>query len=89
MVLCPDPHFLAIPCDQDDIDLVLKYVMDTFKGSNSLLVLYDCASGQDIKNRTSEVVKVGFSAMHYGLFTVVVTQQLTLVVKPYARTFLN
>ena len=60
-----DPNFLAIPCDQDNIDLVLKHVVDTFKGSNSLIVLDDSASGQEIKNRTSEVVKLGFSARQY------------------------
>ena len=58
---------------------MLKYVVDLLKGSNSLIILDDCASGQDIKNRTSEVVKLGFSARHYGLSTIVVTQQL----KPY------
>ena len=52
-------------------------------GTNSLIFLDDCASGQEIKNRTSEVVKLGFSARHYRLFTIVVTQQLTSVAKPY------
>ena len=46
-----DPDFIAIPCSQDNIDLVLKYVVDL---SNSLIILDDCASGQEIKNRTSE-----------------------------------
>ena len=60
-----DLDFPAIPCDEDDIDLVLKHVVDLIKGSNTLIILDDCASGQDIKNRTSEVVKLEFSARHY------------------------
>ena len=59
-----DLDFPAIPCDEDDIDLVLKHVVDLIKGSNTLIILDDCASGQDIKNRTSEVVKLEFSARH-------------------------
>lgn len=59
-----DPDFLAIPCDQDDIDAVLKHVVNLFKGSNSLFILYDFVSGQEIKNCTSEVFKLGFNATH-------------------------
>ena len=84
-----DPDFIAIPCDQDDIDLVLEHVVDLFKGSNSLIILHDCASGQEIKNCTSEVVKLGFSARHYGLSTIVVTQQFTSVEKPYRENISN
>ena len=62
---------------------MLNHVVDIFKGSNTLVILDDCASGQEIKNRTSEIVKLGFSARHYGLSTVVITQQLTSVAKPY------
>ena len=36
--------------------------MNLFKGTNSLIMLDDCASGQEIRNRTSEAVKLGFSA---------------------------
>ena len=41
-----DKDFIAIPCGQDSIDCVLKYVVDIFKGINSLIILEDCASGQ-------------------------------------------
>lgn len=77
------PDFLAIPCDQDDIDLVLKHVVNLFKRSNSLTILDDCARGREIKYRTSEVVRLGFSDRHYGLSTIVITQKFTLVAKPY------
>ena len=53
------------------------------KGTNSLIILDDCAGSQDVKNRTSELVKLTFSARHYGLSTIVITQQLTSIAKPY------
>ena len=68
-----DPDFVAIPCDQDDIGTVLRHVVDIFMGTNSLIILDVCPSGQEIKNMTSEVVQLGFSARHYRLFTIVYT----------------
>ena len=41
-----DPHFIAIPRDQNYIHAVLKYVVDLFKRSNILTILDNCASGQ-------------------------------------------
>ena len=78
-----DPDFLTIPCDHGDINVVLGHVADVFKGTNSLIILDDCASGKEVKDRTSEIVKLGFSARHYGLSTIVITQQLTSIAKPY------
>ena len=48
-----DPDFLAIPCDQDDVNLGLKHVVDLFKGSNCLIILDDCASGKTSKTARS------------------------------------
>ena len=56
-----DPDFIAIPCDQDNTNAVLKYVVDLFNVTKNLFILDDCVSGQEIKNRTIEVVKLGFS----------------------------
>ena len=58
-------------------------VSEVYKGTNSLIILDDCASGQDVKNRTSELVKLAFSTWHFGLSTIVVTQQLTSISKAY------
>ena len=52
-------------------------------GTNSLIILDDCASGKYVKNRTSELVKLAFSARHSNLSTIVITQQLTSIAKPY------
>lgn len=78
-----DEDYIVIPCDQDRVDDWLKYVTTNFKGTNSLIILDDCASSQSVKNRTSELVKLGFSARHYGFSTIVITQQLTSIAKPY------
>ncbi len=76
-------RFYPIPCDQNSVDDFLKYIMDNFKGTNSLIILDDCASTQSVKNRTSELVNLAFSARHYGFSTIVITQQLTSITKPY------
>ena len=61
----------------------MHIVSEVYKGTNSLIILDDCASSQDVKNRTSELVKLAFSARHFGLSTIVITQQLTSIAKPY------
>ena len=65
------------------LNLILKYVSYVYKGSNSLIILDDCATGQSVKNRVSELVRLAFSARHYNLSAIVITQQLTSVAKPY------
>ena len=78
-----DEDFFAISCVQDEVEKWLKYIVDFAKGSQSLIILDDCASGKSVKNRTSELVKLGFSARHYNLSVVVITQQLTSIAKPF------
>ena len=78
-----DENFIPVCCDQDDVEQNLKYFVSETKGTQSLIILDDCASGKSVKNRTSELVKLGFSACHYGLSVVVITQQLTSIAKPF------
>ena len=78
-----DKRFFPIPCDQDEVDGFVRYITNIYCGTNSLIILDDCASSQCIKNRTSEIVKLGFSARHIGFSTIVITQQLTSIAKPY------
>ncbi len=75
--------FYPIACDQEAVEGFVRYVTENFKGTNSLIVLDDCASTQAVKNRVSELVRLGFSARHYGFSTVVITQQFTSIAKPY------
>jgi len=53
------------------------------EGTNSLIVLDDCAASKDGKGRTGELVKPGFSARHAGLSVWVLTQQLSSIAKPF------
>ena len=76
-----DKDYIAIPCDQDDVEIYPKYVVNYAMGTNSLIILDDCASGKCVKNRTSEHVKLAFSARHFNLSTIVITQQLTSISK--------
>ena len=55
-----DRDLIAIKCDQEQVDLILKYVSDVYKGTNSLIVLDDCAGGQSVKNRVFELVRLAF-----------------------------
>lgn len=78
-----DEDFIAIPCGQDDVDIVLGHVVDVFKGTKTLVILDDCAASQSAKNKTTTLVMLAFPARHYGLSTIVITQQLTSIAKPY------
>ena len=78
-----DPDVFAIPCDHDDVESYLETIVKFAKGTNSLIVLDDCASSQTLKNRTSELVKLAFHGRHVGLSTFVITQQPTSIAKPY------
>ena len=78
-----DPDFFTIACDHDEVERYLKYVTNFAEDTNSLIILDDCANSQSVKKRTSYLVRLGFSARHYGLSTIVITQQLTSIAKPY------
>jgi hypothetical protein len=78
-----DRDVVTVPCGHELVEKVLSVASCVYRGSNTLIIIDDCACGQDVKNRVSEVVNLAFSARHYGLSTIVVTQQLTSVAKPY------
>ena len=61
-----------------------------FEGTNSLIILDDCAASKDVKKRTNELVNLAFSARHRGLSVWVLTQQMTSISKPFREniTFL-
>ena len=78
-----DQDVFAAPCDHDEVESYLETIVRFAKGTNGLIVLDDCASSQTMKNRTSELVKLAFHGRHIGLSTIVITQQLTSIAKPY------
>ena len=78
-----DPDVYALPVDHDNVDNILREITQFAKNTNTLIIIDDCASGNDVKNRTSELVKLGCSGRHTGLSSIVITQQLTSIAKPY------
>ena len=78
-----DEDLIQIECNQGDVDTYLHLVSMIFSKTNSLIIIDDCASSQEVKNRTGELVNLAFSAQHLGLSTIVITQQLTSIAKPY------
>ena len=74
-----DPDVFAIACDHDKVEDTLREIVKFAKNTSSLVILDDCAASQSVKNRTSELVKL----RHIGLSTIVITQQLTSIAKPY------
>ena len=78
-----DPDVFAIACDHDKVEDAVREIVKFAKNTNSLVILDDCAASQSVKNKTSELVKLAFHGRHIGLSTIVITQQLTSIAKPY------
>jgi len=60
-----DPHFYPIICEQHEVEIWLKLTSFAFEGT--LIVLDDCAASKDVKGRTGDLVKLGFSTRHSGI----------------------
>jgi len=78
-----DPRLYVIICEQHQVEIWLKLASFYFEGINTLIVLDDCAASKDVKGRTGELVKLGFSARHSGISVWVLTQQLSSIAKPF------
>ena len=78
-----DKDVILIDCGQDEVGRYLREVIYCAQGTKSIIVIVDVASSQEVKNRTSELVRLGFSARHHGTSVVVLTQQLTSISKPF------
>ena len=78
-----DEDVIPIECDHDNVDKLLHIISEIYKGTNTLITLDDCACSKAVKNRTGELVRLAFSARHYGISIIVITQQITSIAKPY------
>ena len=78
-----DPRMYVLICDQHRVENWLKVASFAFESTNTLIVLDDCAASKDVKGRTGELVKLGFSARHAGISVWVLTQQLSSIAKPF------
>ena len=55
-----DPRLYVIICEQHQVEIWLKLASSAFEGLKTLIVLHDCAASKDVKERTGELVKLGF-----------------------------
>ena len=62
-----DPRLYVIICEQHQVEIWLKLASFSFEGTNTLIILDDCAASKDVKGRTGELVKLGFSTRHAGI----------------------
>ena len=61
-----DPRLYVIICEQHHVEAWLKLASFCFEGTNTLIILDDCAASKDVKGRTGGLVKLGFSGRHAG-----------------------
>jgi len=72
-----DPRMDVIVCEQHDVERWLKLVRWLSEGTNTLIILDDCAASKDVKGRTGKLVNLAFSGRHMGISVWVLTQKLT------------
>ena len=65
------------------INHLLSAALLIFRGTNTSIVVDACASSQAVKQRVSELVRLAFSARHYNLSVIALTQQLSSVTKSF------
>ena len=78
-----DPQLYVIICEQHQVENWLKIACFYFESTSTLIVFDDCGASKDVKGRTGELVKLGFSARHAGISVWVPTQQLSSIAKPF------
>ena len=82
-----DPRMFVIICKQHEVEIWLKLVSWLFEGTNTLIILDDCAASKDVKGRTGQLVNLGFSTRHIGISVWVLTQKITTSHLPSGRTW--
>ena len=78
-----DRGFFVIIPEQNQINDFLKLISFAFEGTNTLIILDDCAASKDVKIKTNELVNLAFSARHKRISVWVVTQQMTSIAKAF------
>ena len=61
------------------MELWLKLVTFVFEGTNTLIILDNCAASKDVLGRTGQLVQLAFSAWHIGISVWVLTQKITSI----------
>ena len=76
-VLSPDAS------NSDEINELLTDCATLFSGTNTLLILDDCAVSKDLKQRSNKFIDLAFTGRHDRLSLWVLMQQLTSIAKPF------
>ena len=74
-----DPRMFIIICKQHEVESWLKLVTWLFEGTNTLIILDDCAASKDVKGRTGQLVDLAFSGRQIGISVWLLTQKLTSI----------
>ena len=81
-----DKRILVISPDASNCDDINDFLHDCatlFSGTNTLIILDDCAVSKDLKKRSNKFTNFAVSGRHEGLSVWVLTQQLTSIAKPF------
>ena len=62
-----DPLMFVIICVQYEEENWLKPMSFLVEGTNTLIILDDCAASKDVKWRTGQLVNLAFSGPHIGI----------------------
>ena len=69
--------------NQDEINEILDCCYTLFSGTNTLLILDDCAVSRNLKKRSNKFIDLAFSGRHSGICVWVLIPQLTLISKAF------
>ena len=62
-----DRGFFVIIPEQDQMIDFFKLISFAFEGTNTMIILDDCAASKDVKIKTNDLVNLAFSARHKGI----------------------
>jgi len=68
---------------KNNFDVILKLAIETYKNSNTLFLIDDCANLHEMKKKKSELCFLAFSGRHLGITVWVINQKYNSVVKDF------
>ena len=78
-------NFIVLNPDavKNDLDTCLKIATETYKNTNTLFLIDDCANLHDMKKKKSELCFLAFSGRHLGITVWVINQKYNSIVKDF------
>ncbi len=68
---------------KENLDACLKIATETYKNSNTLFLIDDCANLNDMKKKKSELCSLAFSGRHHNITVWVINQKYNSIVKDF------